>query len=1256
MVAEDRRDPSVLTLDKTLPTRQTSLEATLPATPVPKETRETVATRDSVPRGLGKTLPPIDRGRFHIEGEVGRGGLGRVLRARDVALGRPVAIKELLVAGEAAQRRFVREALITARLQHPAIVPIYDAGQGETEPFYAMRLVSGRSLGDVLADTKTLEERLALLPSLITVADAVAYAHGQKIIHRDLKPHNVLVGNFGEIVVIDWGLAKDLAAVEDEAGESVRATASSLETIDGAVMGTPAYMSPEQANGDDVDERADVYALGAILYHVIAGTAPHTGKSLDEMLVKISEGDVVPLSTREPDVPADLAAIVAKAMAADKTQRYRTARELAQDLHRFQTGQLVGAHRYTAAERLRRWVRRYRGMVAVTAIASAILIAYGAWSVRRIVAERREAEAKATAAATAQREAAVQRDEAITQSMLVRAREYAASGHSAEEMAVLRALARADAPEAARRLAVREGGLVWKAHQRLAMALGRDTGFVYRSADGARFVAQEPLGLVAWEASTGKELARVPLPAGGQVVGVSPTARFVAILVCARRGDSCSGLVAGDTLLVQPDASVELRELAGTAASRALATWQPGERVSGRTLAFAVDDSALVVRAGAALRVLDASGATLRELDPGAACIGRLAIAPRGDAVAVACADRVLLARAADAKPVALAVKPTPATVLHFVAPDRLLVVGDRVQLWDVPTGELRGEGAWPAGDSPTAGHGERRDLEWELVEPAPAVGAAQRRIVLAPQLVLASTRPQVDRTSVLGPATRALAGGGLVTLEDAWRAISVQGDQVHLALLDEMLPAPPADHCLPRVGGEARATLVLDGGARLLVDEQEVPAGIFAAPPEGYRHTTSVELPVRQLRPLIAAEDDICLVWGGAIGARAVDGGELAATATAVDDGEGGLVVLAGTGAGVHITKAGARTPLTIGQDAVVAPGATHVASFDVAAKAAIITDVATGKVVRSVPLPDKKAVRGLAWAARDVAELTTDAAALLVPADPKLAVRPREHALVTDEKSPYATQLAGVEVTVVRVRDGATIARHSTAGASVRILPDPSGRVLVRRDTSATVVAPDGAAMPLVPPPTRTPDELEVIGNHLLARNGSEIELWDLATGKGRKLSGEIAINDREIWTVTGQRQPHLDRAQLHAMRGTDVELATAGLPFHRIRGDLQVSPDGRRLTATYEVTEERTAIATWDATTGDLLWVGPPTARVIGDWVLAGGRAFVPRFDLPSILADTGARTNLRVCKTDLRAIAVVPSPPSDSTWAPDAACGH
>jgi serine/threonine protein kinase len=203
-----------------------------------------------------------------------------------VRLGRPVALKELLDPQGPDENRFLYEALVTARLQHPGIVPIYEAGRWPNgEPFYAMRLVNGRSLDERLAETKTFGERLALLPHVIAVAEAVAYAHSQRIIHRDLKPANVLVGDFGETVVIDWGLAKQLSleaepsSAPPAAPEPARTPAFSANaetpassgdpnhTLAGIVLGTPAFMPPEQAAGRPVDERADVYALGAMLYH-----------------------------------------------------------------------------------------------------------------------------------------------------------------------------------------------------------------------------------------------------------------------------------------------------------------------------------------------------------------------------------------------------------------------------------------------------------------------------------------------------------------------------------------------------------------------------------------------------------------------------------------------------------------------------------------------------------------------------------------------------------------------------------------------------------------------------------------------------------------------------------------------------------------------------------------------------------------------------------------------------------------------------
>ncbi|MCX5748354.1 MAG: serine/threonine-protein kinase, partial [Proteobacteria bacterium] len=477
------------------------LERTLPApgsTPV-----EVTAAEEATPLGATMLavvppnphqtgrLPDGDRARYQLLGEVGRGGLGRVLRARDTHLDRTVAIKELLdgtPGASAAQARFAREALITARLQHPSIVPIYDAGQAGDGPFYAMKLVAGRSLAEAVDAAPTLDARLALLPAVIAVADAMAYAHDEGIIHRDLKPANVLVGRFGETVVIDWGLAKDLASDEPAPDGPYRASPGGAETVVGAVMGTPAYMPPEQALGGDADERADVYALGAMLYHVLCGVAPHAGSSREAMLAQVVAGEITPIAVRVPGVPIDLAAIVDKAMATDRAARYRTAGALAEDLHRFQTGQLVGAHAYSRRERRRRWLRRHRVPVTVGLIATLALGALGAWSVARIVGERELAEDAAAKARVARAAAEVQRDAARGQAMLVRAQQYASSGHTGEEIAVLRALAARSPADA--RLAI-DAGLIWKAHQRLARAVGDDPTRVVSSPDGTRFVAAQ---------------------------------------------------------------------------------------------------------------------------------------------------------------------------------------------------------------------------------------------------------------------------------------------------------------------------------------------------------------------------------------------------------------------------------------------------------------------------------------------------------------------------------------------------------------------------------------------------------------------------------------------------------------------------------------------------------------------------------------------------------------------------------------------
>jgi tetratricopeptide (TPR) repeat protein len=342
------------------------------------------------------SLPTRDPARYRRGGEIARGGMGRIVAAEDLELGRRVAIKELLARSRVLEDRFDREVRITARLQHPGIIAVQEAGRWpDGSAFYTMQHVEGRPLRDAIADARTLNERIALVPHVIAVADALAYAHGRQVIHRDLKPSNILVGAFGETIVIDWGLAKHIADADVPSlpgggeGDGV--------TVLGEAIGTPSYMPPEQARGERVDARADVYAIGAILYHVLAQRPPYgdSSSSASEVVERVLAGPPAPL---DDDAPADLRAIVAKAMSRDPADRYPTAAELAADLRRFSNGQLVGAHRYSIRQLLGRWILRHRAVVAVGTAATLALGVVAVIAVQRIREQRDVAAAERRAA------------------------------------------------------------------------------------------------------------------------------------------------------------------------------------------------------------------------------------------------------------------------------------------------------------------------------------------------------------------------------------------------------------------------------------------------------------------------------------------------------------------------------------------------------------------------------------------------------------------------------------------------------------------------------------------------------------------------------------------------------------------------------------------------------------------------------------------------------------------------------------------
>jgi len=349
------------------------------------------ASEHSIAKPVISPAPPTgpqlrDPKRYHVMGEHGRGGLGRVSRAHDRELGRDVAIKELISRNDIHEARFLREALITARLEHPGIVPVHEAGRWpDGTPFYAMKLVSGRSLRDLIAECETSDQRIGLLHHVIAVADAIAYAHGCNIIHRDLKPANVIVGEFGETIVIDWGLAKDLTASDEPVlpGET-SASGSPVDdelTVEGSVLGTPAYMAPEQGRGEPVDQRADVFAIGTMLWELCA--ARRMPPSNPEVRHRV---------LRRAGIDQDLITIIDNALDADPEKRYPDAGALAADLKAFKSGARIAARHYSLWAMLAHWTRRHRALALSVSIALVVVVTGVIGFVRNIAKERDRAD------------------------------------------------------------------------------------------------------------------------------------------------------------------------------------------------------------------------------------------------------------------------------------------------------------------------------------------------------------------------------------------------------------------------------------------------------------------------------------------------------------------------------------------------------------------------------------------------------------------------------------------------------------------------------------------------------------------------------------------------------------------------------------------------------------------------------------------------------------------------------------------------
>ncbi len=349
----------------------------------------------SLPPAAGYVLvsttdqPSEQRLRYSLTRIHGEGGLGRVYIAHDNDLNRDVAYKEIKPdrAGNVEMwRRFLKEAQITGQLEHPNIVPVYELARRlqDNQPFYTMRFVRGQTLREAVKEYHRRRKGSASYPlalhrhltAFISVCQAVGYAHSRGVIHRDLKPDNVVLGGFGEVVVLDWGLAKMLDAVADDApAVGLSEEARTEATQAGRALGSPAYMSPEQAEGrtDLIDTRTDIYGLGAILFEILTGLPPHRGKDTAELLREIIHGDVPQARNVEPVTPAALGAICAKAMAKKRADRYGKATELAEDVQRYLGDEAVTCCAESVAVRAGRFARHHRTFV--TTAAAVLLVA-----------------------------------------------------------------------------------------------------------------------------------------------------------------------------------------------------------------------------------------------------------------------------------------------------------------------------------------------------------------------------------------------------------------------------------------------------------------------------------------------------------------------------------------------------------------------------------------------------------------------------------------------------------------------------------------------------------------------------------------------------------------------------------------------------------------------------------------------------------------------------------------------------------------
>ena len=416
--------------DPTIPARPRLPDATTPAAGAADQMSTVPRTR-VLGSTLGRTVPGSGRhrsalGRLQLGDELGRGGMGVVQLAHDPELGRDLAIKFLNREDPDSAAQFFEEAQITAQLEHPNIVPVHDLGRDPSgRPWLSMKRIVGHSLADRLDAWRRerrggplqQEDYATILGIFGKVCDAVAFAHSRGVIHRDIKPHNVMVGEFGEVLLVDWGLARPLDGRDVTAPvHSARRVSDSQHTLAGEVFGTPAYMPPEQAQGQvaEIDERSDIFSLGGVLYHMLTLQPPYTGRTVGESLIAASRHRLEPPCRRAPAarIPRELDAIVMKAMAAEKSARYASVGDLQADLVAWQAHRSTRAWSAGPIESVLKWTRRNRAAVYTGAVAALALVVATVIFVLGLVEARDTARAEATRARDAEADSRQQAERA----------------------------------------------------------------------------------------------------------------------------------------------------------------------------------------------------------------------------------------------------------------------------------------------------------------------------------------------------------------------------------------------------------------------------------------------------------------------------------------------------------------------------------------------------------------------------------------------------------------------------------------------------------------------------------------------------------------------------------------------------------------------------------------------------------------------------------------------------------------------------